>query len=55
VPFSPDDIHITSNNSDWSGSLNHIKNVFCFKPHFGWVGAIEKSAANRPVPELAAQ
>ena len=54
VPFSPEDIHIVSNNSDWSGSLNHIKDVFCFKPHFGWVGAIERKTARTPVPELAA-
>jgi hypothetical protein len=38
----PGDISVISNREMWSGSLAGIRKVFKFRPHFGWVGAIEK-------------
>ncbi len=42
VPFRPEDIRLISNRDAWSGSLGQLDQTFHFKPHFGWVGAIEK-------------
>jgi uncharacterized protein (DUF362 family) len=41
VPFAPKDIEVTSNHSEWKGKVEDLENVFHFRPHFGWVGAIE--------------
>jgi uncharacterized protein (DUF362 family) len=42
VPFAASDIEIKSNEKAWSGSLDAMTNTFDFRPHFGWIGAIEK-------------
>ena len=39
--FSPHDIQVVSDKDEWSGSLTDLRDTFGFKPHFGWVGAIE--------------
>ena len=41
VPFRPEEIEVISNKSAWTGKLNQIDETFEFRPHFGWVGAIE--------------
>jgi hypothetical protein len=45
APFRPEDIAIYSNRSAWNGGLATVEETFHFKPHFGWVGAIEKGLA----------
>ena len=49
VPFGASDIRVVSNNSDWNGGLDELKNVHDFKPHFGWVGEIERKEGNSRV------
>jgi hypothetical protein len=44
VRFKPEDIQVVSNRPAWNGALNTMEEVFHFRPHFGWVNAIE---ANR--------
>ncbi len=44
VPFAAADIEVTSNVKAWTGKLNQIDQTFHFRPHFGWIGAIEKQA-----------
>ena len=46
VPFEPEEIEIVSNRSVWSGKLDDLKELFRFRPHFGWIGEIEM---DRPV------
>ena len=41
VPFQSGDIETVSGSDSWSGSLDEMNEVFRFRPHFGWVGAIE--------------
>ena len=41
VPFRTDEIRVISNRPAWNGGLNQIGQTFNFRPHFGWVGAIE--------------
>jgi uncharacterized protein (DUF362 family) len=41
VGFAPGDVRAVSDNPDWAGSLSEIGATFDFRPHFGWVGAIE--------------
>jgi len=41
VPFSPEAIQVLSNRAPWRGTLEQIEEAFEFRPHFGWVGAIE--------------
>lgn len=41
VSFEPEDIRLVSDNLAWTGSLDQIKDTFHFRPHFGWLGAIE--------------
>jgi uncharacterized protein (DUF362 family) len=53
VPFGPDEIRLISNHAEWCGSLDGIKGAFSFKPHFGWIGAIEKKATSVCMPEEA--
>ncbi len=42
--FQPSDITVTSNNPDWHGPLEEMKNVFSFRCHFGWQGHLESDA-----------
>lgn len=42
VPFDTEEIRVRSNRQEWAGGLEGMHNGFQFKPHFGWVGAIEK-------------
>jgi uncharacterized protein (DUF362 family) len=42
VPFQPDDIQVLSNRAEWAGKLAQMFDTFQFRPHFGWVGAIER-------------
>lgn len=41
VPFEPQEIEIRSNRAGWRGALDELEEPFDFRPHFGWVGAIE--------------
>jgi hypothetical protein len=41
VPFTADEIVVISNKPAWAGRLREIESTFHFRPHFGWVGAIE--------------
>jgi len=43
--FAPEDVLVVSPEAGWSGRLGEIEPTFEFRPHFGWVGAIE---AQRP-------
>lgn len=43
VPFAPRDIRVISNKPAWNGPLNTLQETLEFRPHFGWVGAIENS------------
>ncbi|MEO8426283.1 MAG: DUF362 domain-containing protein [Verrucomicrobiota bacterium] len=47
VPFQPDEIEVVSNKPAWTGKLDQIVDTFNFRPHFGWVGAIEKNQETR--------
>jgi uncharacterized protein (DUF362 family) len=42
VPFEPAEIQIISNKPAWSGTMQEMDETFSFRPHFGWVGAIER-------------
>ncbi len=44
--FDADDVEVTSGVEDWRGKLENLRKIetFNFKPHFGWVGAIERSS-----------
>jgi hypothetical protein len=44
VSFRPDELTVISNRPDWSGPLTAMRETFSFRPHFGWVGAIEKTS-----------
>ena len=41
VNFNAGDMEVVSNHAAWQGKLSGMTDVFDFKPHFGWVGAIE--------------
>jgi hypothetical protein len=43
TPFTPNEIEIVSNKAEWNGSVESFEEPLNFKPHFGWVGAIENS------------
>jgi uncharacterized protein (DUF362 family) len=43
VPFSAADIRVISNKRAWTGPVGQIEDTLDFRPHFGWVGAIENS------------
>ena len=47
IPFRSSDISIASNKSEWDGPLGQAGDRFAFKPHFGWVGAIELEPRNQ--------
>jgi uncharacterized protein (DUF362 family) len=54
--FQRSAIRLTSNDSRWSGSLEGVdpSDHFGFKPHFGWVGAIEvEDAPSTPASRIA--
>lgn len=40
--FQPEDIKILSNRSGWNVPVLEFESPFHYKPHFGWVGAIEE-------------
>jgi uncharacterized protein (DUF362 family) len=42
TPFRADEIRIHSQRSDWRGRLNEFPAAYQFRPHFGWLGAIER-------------
>jgi hypothetical protein len=46
--FEADDIEICSNRPEWRGALREIRRTFQFRPHFGWVGAIERPREGAP-------
>jgi uncharacterized protein (DUF362 family) len=48
VPFQPGDVTVVSNHPSWTGPLDQIEDVFHFRPHFGWMGAIENQRAALP-------
>ena len=43
VPFEPEDVRVVSNKKAWSGAMEEMDEIFEFRPHFGWVGAIERT------------
>jgi hypothetical protein len=43
--FQADDIEVLSDNGAWQGAIADMKETFAFRPHFGWIGAIE----NKPL------
>jgi len=43
VPFQPRHVRLISNHAPWSCPLEHVEDSFNFRPHFGWVGAIENA------------
>ena len=43
VDFNAAEIELVSNHDAWRGRLEQVEEVFAFRPHFGWVGAIENS------------
>ncbi len=45
VSFEPADIRVISNQPAWAGSMEGMDDTFRFRPHFGWVGAIERDAS----------
>ncbi len=40
-PPDPDSIQVLSNEPNWNGAMSQMTHVADYKPHFGWVGAIE--------------
>jgi hypothetical protein len=46
VSFPPDGIQIVSNKVEWNKTPGEIdaEETFNFRPHFGWVGAVEREA-----------
>lgn len=42
VEFKPEDLRLSSNHPAWNRPLAEISDTFRFRPHFGWVGAIER-------------
>jgi uncharacterized protein (DUF362 family) len=43
VDFTPEQVEVLSNNAPWQGGIDQLDDLFAFRPHFGWVGAIENS------------
>ena len=41
VPFAAETIRAVSNHAPWNGTLEQLDDLFDFRPHFGWAGAIE--------------
>lgn len=47
VPFQVEDITVSSAKAAWAGNLSAMEDVYSFRPHFGWVGAIENLPRSR--------
>lgn len=45
APFDFNDLRIVSNRLEWNNQLSALdpKNCYHFKPHFGWIGTIERT------------
>jgi hypothetical protein len=43
--FTAGSIEVESNHQQWKGKLEQIDDTFAFRPHFGWVGAIERESS----------
>ena len=43
VDFAPSQVEVFSNDKAWCGKIDQLEDLFAFRPHFGWVGAIETS------------
>lgn len=41
--FEPGEIEVRSDKRAWNGTLEQMEELFSFKPHFGWTGAIENT------------
>jgi hypothetical protein len=54
VDFQPSKIEVRSNFPAWSGGLVELHDTFHFRPHFGWVGAIERESPHPPLARTAA-
>ncbi len=54
VQFKPDDVVCQSNVVQWCGPLTHLKNAshLGFRPHFGWVGHIERDSLHGTVKQV---
>lgn len=50
VPFQASDIEVTSNKPAWCGPMENMDETFAFRPHFGWVGAIESDTKSDQQP-----
>ncbi|HTG44552.1 MAG TPA: DUF362 domain-containing protein, partial [Verrucomicrobiae bacterium] len=48
VSFQAREIEVFSNKAEWSGKLDQIEHPLSFRPHFGWVGAIENTRRALP-------
>ena len=45
TPFDAGAIEVVGNNPAWCGKLEDMDQTFHFRPHFGWVGAIERDGS----------
>jgi uncharacterized protein (DUF362 family) len=43
--FEPGAVEIRSDRAAWAGRLHDVRETLHFRPHFGWVGAIERREA----------
>src|SRR6185295_2164997 len=41
----PEEIQVFSNQPAWNGRMDDLRETFQFRPHFGWVGAVERTQA----------
>jgi len=41
TPFQGSEVQVLSNHESWRGGIQSMAGVADFRPHFGWVGAIE--------------
>lgn len=54
VPFRPEDIEVRSDRPEWAGPLEQMRATFQFRPHFGWVGAVEREPTAGQLAPLSA-
>ncbi len=45
--FLPADIEVLSDRRAWEGRVAELEDPLCFRPHFGWAGAIEIDRPDR--------
>lgn len=45
VLFQPSEVEVISNKASWHGKMQEMDDTFAFRPHFGWVGAVESPRA----------